>query len=297
VISRDKIIELIEAAEETPTLDYKEDLCLETDADKAEFVKDVIALANSGELAHIIVGVEDKTGKCVGLKTTHNSEQLNQILKDRCDPSISVEYAERNILGYKIGVIEFKGEKPPYIVSIPDKFGGPLSSDSKKHFFIHRGTIFVRNYNINEGALRSDLDKIYERIKYISLQADLHLSHEVSVKPSDDLTEVDIKFFLKNQGDVLATDIYVFVQFKNVKEIVRCTGGWRDISRLNDDIPTVELKVSTPLVRPIRFSCHGIVVKVDKGVGQIEARIIIGAINMRTKDGPYVISLEEMKKE
>ncbi|HEY54917.1 MAG TPA: ATP-binding protein [Dehalococcoidia bacterium] len=293
MITRDKIIELIEEAEESPTLDYKEDLHLETDADKAEFVKDVIALANSGELAHIIVGVEDKTGKCVGLKTTHNSEQLNQILKDRCDPSISVEYAEKNILGYKIGVIEFKGEKPPYIVSVPDKFGGPLSSDSKKHFFIHRGTIFVRNYNINEGARRADVDEIYEKIKYVSLQADLQLSHEVSIKPLGDSKEVEISFFLQNNGDVIATDTYVWIRFESAKEIVRCAKGWEDISNINHNIPTVQNMLEVPVVRPIRSNCHGVVVKVENDAQQIEARVIIGATNMRTRDGSYVISLKE----
>jgi len=293
MIGKNKIIELIEEAEETPTLDYKEDLHLETDGDKAEFVKDVIALANSGELAHIIVGVEDGTGKPVGLRTAHDAEQLNQILKDKCDPPISVEYIEKDILKYRIGVIEFKGENPPYIVSVPDKFGGPLSSNPKKHFFIHRGTIFVRNYNMNEGARRADVDKIYERIKYVSLQADLILSHEVSVKPLDDSKEVDIDFFLENQGDVLATDIYAWVRFKNIKEIVRCKGNWKNISDINENIPTIQLVYRAPVVKPISMGCKGVIVKVDKGVRQVEARIIMGAINMRTRDGSYVISLEE----
>lgn len=297
MISKNEIIELIEKVEEGPTLDYKEDLLLETDGDKAEFVKDVIALSNSGELAHIIVGVEDGTGKPVGLRTTHDAEQLNQILKDKCDPPISVEYIEKSILGYKTGVIEFKGENPPYIVSVPDKFGGSLSSNPKKSFFIHRGTIFVRNYNMNEGARRADVDKIYEKIKYISLQADLQLSQEVSVKPLDNSTEVDIFFFLRNQGDVLATDTYLWIQFKNVKKIVRCKGGWKDISSINRNIPTVQLVYNVPVVRPIAMRCDGVVVEVDSDVEQIVARVTIGATNMRTKEGDYIIPLKQIGKE
>ena len=116
MITEAEIMELINEAEESPTLDYKQDLPLQTSGDKAEFVKDVIALANSGEKAHILVGVEDGTGKPVGSKTRRTAEQMNQILKDKCDPPISVEYVERNILGYTIGVIEIKGENPPYVV-------------------------------------------------------------------------------------------------------------------------------------------------------------------------------------
>lgn len=293
MITEAEIIELIKKAEEGPSLDYKEDLPLQSDGDKAELVKDVIALANSGEKADIVIGVEDGTGKPVGLKTPHTAEQINQILKDKCDPPISVEYVERNILGYKIGIIEINGENPPYVVSVPDKFGGPLSANPQKRFYIQRGTIFIRNYNINEGAKRADLDKIYNRIKYVALQADLELSHEVTSKPSDGLTEANIKFLLLNRGDVVATDIYVLMQFKNVKKIAQCTGDWADISDINDDIPTIQLAYKTPVIRPIRMRCGGVVVKVDSGVSEIEARVIMGATNMRTKEGSYVISLKK----
>jgi len=293
MISENGIIKLIKKTEEGPSLDYKEDLPLQSDGDKAEFVKDVIALANSGEKAHIVIGVEDGTGKPVGLKTPHTAEQINQILKDKCDPPISVEYVERNILGYKIGVIEINGENPPYIVSVPDKFGGSLFANPQKRFHIERGTVFIRNYNINEGAKRADLDKIYNKIKYVALQADIELTHEVTSKPSDDLTEADIRFFLKNQGDVVATDIYVWMQFRNVKEIVRCKGNWHNISSINRNNPTIELEYTTPVLHSIRMHCSGVVVKVDSGVSEIEATVVIGATNMRIKEGSYVISLKK----
>lgn len=293
MISDNEIIELIKKAEEGPSLDYKEDLPLQTDGDKAEFVKDVIALANSGGKAHMVIGVEDGTGKPVGFKTPRTAEQMNQILKDKCDPPISVEYVERNILGYKIGIIEIKGENPPYVVSVPDKFGGSLSANPQKRFYIERGTVFIRNYNINEGAKRADLDKIYNKIKYIALQADLELTHEVTFKPSDGLTEADIEFWLVNRGDVVATDIYVLMQFKNVKKIAQCTGHCEDISDINDGIPTIQLVYKIPVIRTIRMRCGGVVVKVASGVSEIEAEVIIGATNMRTKEGSYVIALKK----
>jgi hypothetical protein len=293
MITEAETIELIKKAEEGPLLDYKEDLPLQTAGDKAGFVKDVIALANSGEKAHMVIGVEDGTGRPVGFKTPRTAEQMNQILKDKCDPPISVEYIERNILGYKIGVIEIKGENPPYVVSVPDKFGGSLSTNPQKRFYIERGTAFIRNYNINEGAKRADLDKIYNKIKYIALQADLELTHEVTFKPSDGLTEADIEFWLINRGDVVATDIYVMMQFKNVKKIAQCTRHCEDISDINDGIPTIQLVYKIPVIRTIRMRCGGVVVKVDSGVSEIEAEVIIGATNMRTKEGSYVIALKK----
>lgn len=293
MISDNEIIELIRKAVESLTLDYKQDLPLQSDGDKAEFVKDVIALANSGEIAHIIIGVEDGTGRPVGFKTHHTVEQMNQILKDKCDPPISVEYVERNILGYEIGVIEINGENPPYVVSVTDKLGGALSANPQKQFYIQRCTVFIRNYNINEGAKRADLDKIYDKIKYVALQADLELRHEVTSKPSGRLTEADIKFLLENRGDVLATDIYLWMQFKNVEEIVRCTGEWENISSLNENVPTIQVVYETPVIRGIEMSCDGVIVKVGKNVKRIEARVIVGATNMRTRDGSYVIPLKK----
>lgn len=296
MISASKIKELIEKAEEGPALDYKEDLPLETDGDKAHFVKDVISLANSGQKAHIITGVEDGTWKLVGIKTHHGAEQLNQILKDKSDPPLRVEYVEKKIMGHIVGVIEIPGENRPYIVSVPDRFGGPLASDPQKSFFIERGTIFVRNYNMNEGAQRADLDKMYE-VKYVTLQADLQLSHEVSLKPLNDLKkEVDITFFLRNIGEVIATDTYLWIQFKNIKEIVQCKPPWSDISKLNKNVPTVQLLYPFPVVPPVRMRCEGVAVTVDGDVQQIESRVILGATNMRSKEGPYYISLKEKEQ-
>ena len=293
MISDNEIIELIKKAEEGPALDYKQDLHLQSDGDKAEFVKDVIALANSGEKAHIIIGVEDGTGRPVGFKIPHSAEQINQILKDKCDPRISVEYVEKNILGYKIGVIEASGENPPYVVSVSDKLGGPLSANPQKQFYIDRGTVFIRSYNINEGARRADLDKIYNKIKYVALQADLELSHKITSKPSGLLTEVNIEFFLNNQGNVLATDVYVWMQFRNVEKIMQCVGPWEDISDINGNIPTIQLELEGSVIRGIEMHCNGVLVKVDKNIKQIEARVIVAATNTRTKDSSYVIPLKE----
>lgn len=293
MISENEIIELIKKAEEGPTLDFKEDLPLAEDGDKAQFVKDVIALANSGELSHIIVGVEDGTAKPVGIRTSHNAEKLNQILKDKCDPPISIEYAEKNILGYQIEIIEIKCENPPYIVSVPDKFGGQLSANPNKSFHIQRGTVYVRNYNMNQGAKRADLDKIYDKIRYVSLQADLQLNHKVIIKHSNGFKEVYITFTLENRGEVVATDIYVWMQFKNVKEIVQCDEDWEDISDVNENKPTIQLLYSLPVIRHLEMECYGAKVKVSKNAKQIKAKLIIGAVNMRTKEGDYVISLKK----
>lgn len=294
MINVSKIRQLIEKEDEGPTLDYKEDLGLETDGDKAQFIKDVLSLANSGQTAHIIIGVENGTRKLVGIKATHKAEQLNDILKGRCDPPLTVEYAEKTILGHKVGVVEFFGENPPYIVAVADQFGGSLSSNPQKSFYIHRGTVFVRNFNKNEGASRADLDKMY-KVKYVTLQAALKLSHQISIEQRDELQEVDIEFYLINIGEIIATNTFMLIQFQNIRKIVRCEKDWEDVSIANKNIPTIQILYKYPIIQTIKMCCPHVVVKVDSDIKQIKADVIIGATNMRTKEGTYVIPLEKGK--
>ena len=54
-----------------------------------------------------------------------------------------------------------------------------------------------------------------------------------------------------------------------------------------------QLVYEAPVIRPIRMRCGEITVKVGKSVKWIVARVIVGATNMRTKEGAYVISLSK----
>ncbi len=219
MISDKEIKRIIEDEDEGPNLDYKEELVLGADGEKASFVKDVISLANSGEIAHIIIGVEDGTRKPVGLKQHYMVERLNQILKDKSDPPLRIEYKEIKIIRYDIGVIEIDGSNPPYIIAVPDRYGS-----------IERGTVFVRNINMNEGASRADIDRIYNRMKPIILESDISLNCDVSVKTIDELLEVTLSFHVKNNGDAMSENTYLFIEFKNIENITKLEGNWFEIS-------------------------------------------------------------------
>ena len=138
------------------------------------------------------------------------------------------------------------------------------------------------------------MDKMY-KVKYVTLQADLVLSHEISIKPLDKQKEVDITFII-NLADVPATHVELLVQFNNVREIVRCKPHCLNASRLNNGIPTVQIPVRATVIRQIRSILEACTVKVDNGVEEIRAQVIISAANMRTKEGTYVIPLKEEGK-
>lgn len=275
MITIDELKEQIGAKTEGRALDYKQDLNLETEADKAEFIKDVLALANSGQIGYIITGVEDKTWRPVGISKQYSQVQLNQILQNRTDPPVRVEYAELEVDGLTHGVVKIFGEDPPYLVMVKDRYGD-----------IQRGTIYVRNVDMNEGARRADVDRMYAL-----RQADLVLIHEVKQKPSDDLSEVEINLAFLNIGKREGTTPYVWIQFTNLEQLVRCAHPWNNQSQRNNNVPTVDCLSQKPIMPRMRMHIGEVVVRVKKDTKQIQGRVRMSAGNMELKEGPYSIEL------
>lgn len=112
-----KLLSLIKK-DEGPKLDFKLRLELGNETGKKELAKDVCAIANSkGGRGHIIIGIEDKTKKIIGIKEEDifKEEQIQQIVTTRCEPPIPLEVEFINVDGQKIGVITiFDGEQKPY---------------------------------------------------------------------------------------------------------------------------------------------------------------------------------------
>lgn len=106
--------------EEGPKLDFKLRLELWNETGKKELAKDVCAIANSnGGRGHIIVGVEDKTKRIVGIddENMFKEEQVQQIITSRCEPPIPIEVEFIEIEKKKVCVIcIYDGEQKPYQV-------------------------------------------------------------------------------------------------------------------------------------------------------------------------------------
>ncbi|NYC30126.1 putative HTH transcriptional regulator [Clostridium saccharobutylicum] len=88
-----KLLFLIKKDEGTK-LDFKLKLDLTTENGKKELTKDVCAIANSsGGRGYIIVGIQDKTKKIIGIKNEDmfKEEQIQQIVTTRCEPPIPLE--------------------------------------------------------------------------------------------------------------------------------------------------------------------------------------------------------------
>ncbi len=278
MITKDELRELIELKREGVTLDYKRDLNLETDKEKGEFIKDMLALANSGRTAYIVTGIKDRTWEPIGISIPYSQVKLNQILQDRTDPPIRIEYEEIELNGLTHGIVKIFGENPPYLVMVKDKFGG-----------IQKGTIFIRNVDMNEGARRADLDLMYVT------PADLRLVHDVTQKELEDLKEVEIKISLVNQGKGEAEHPYLRMRFLNIEQLVSCSGSVVNISSYHEGSPIIRVLLDNPIYPNIKWECGKAIVRLKKDVKQILTSVDIWAGRMH-KEGIYPIDLQDKVK-
>lgn len=150
-MNKRKLLSLLKSNEGTK-LDFKLQLDLSVETGKKELAKDICAIANSrGGRGYLIIGVEDKTKKIVGVeKDFLTEEQIQQIISSRCEPPIpvSLEYIKYEDKDLAVITI-FQGNQKPY------------QSRENGAFYIRRGsttdtmrkeeliTAFQENMNLN----------------------------------------------------------------------------------------------------------------------------------------------------
>lgn len=140
-------LELLLNKGEGPKLDYKEMLDLETESDKKELVKDVIAIANSqGGRGHLIIGVKDKTKDIVGIDSNNiNEERIQQIIGSRCDPPVNIRVEFFNI-----------EEKTVSVITI-------FRSRKKPHQMLQTGAFYIRRGSTTDVARRDEIANMFQK--------------------------------------------------------------------------------------------------------------------------------------
>jgi ATP-dependent DNA helicase RecG len=155
--------------EEGPKLDFKAALSLNTESEKKELTKDVIAIANSrGGRGYIVFGIEDKTKKILGIdQCTFMEEQIQQIIYNRCDPPVPVS-------------VDF--------FHIEDKCIAVLSvyrSNHKPHQMLQNGAFYLRRGSTTDTARRGEIANL--------LQENGLMTYETVILKNIDTDELDQK--------------------------------------------------------------------------------------------------------
>jgi predicted HTH transcriptional regulator len=127
--------------EEGPKLDFKQILHLNTESEKKEITKDVIAIANSrGGRGYILFGVEDKTKRVIGVDPgCFSEEQIQQIIYNRSDPPVPV----------RVDFVEYEGAMLAVITV--------FKSRHRPHQMLQTGAFYIRRGSTTDIARRSEI--------------------------------------------------------------------------------------------------------------------------------------------
>lgn len=115
-MDKKKLMNLIKR-EEGPKLDFKLRIDIDTESGRKELTKDIIAIGNSrGGRGYLIIGVEDKTKRLVGVEDLSlGEEQIQQIISSRCEPPIPISLEFLQVEDKNIAVITiYDGGQKPY---------------------------------------------------------------------------------------------------------------------------------------------------------------------------------------
>jgi len=136
----DRIKQLLRR-EEGPKLDFKAILHLNTEGEKKELTKDVIAIANSrGGRGYIVFGVEDKTKKLLGIDPgDFHEEQIQQIIYNRSEPPVAVTVEFQEYKGVLLAVLTI------------------FKSQHKPHMMLQNGAFYIRRGSTTDIARRSEI--------------------------------------------------------------------------------------------------------------------------------------------
>jgi hypothetical protein len=142
---------------ETTSVDHKRELYLDTADQKAEFVKDVIGLANTQASGQrwMIIGFDDKTRAYHAPPDTRiTQDRIEQILARYTYPIVAVRYSVVDYRSGRVGKIEVLREARHLPYKVAESIG-----DKKR---ISKEQIFVRHGSQTEAPTEAELNAIME---------------------------------------------------------------------------------------------------------------------------------------
>lgn len=155
-----RLLDSLVAEWETTSVEFKREFLLNTADQKAEFVKDVIGLANTQASGRrwLIVGFDDKT------RTYHSppdpsvtQNRIEHVLAQCVAPSVDVRYEVFAYRGGTVSRIEVLRDTKKLPYAVAKSFGDKKRLDEKQ--------IFVRHGSQTEAPTTAELDAILEEAK------------------------------------------------------------------------------------------------------------------------------------
>jgi hypothetical protein len=137
-------LEKLISYEEGSNLDFKSKIDLDSKKGKADILVEILGLANApSKPAYLVIGIEDKTRKSIGIPTEITEERLQKFIADNCRPPIECVF---DVVPYKrkrIGILTIKGVRRPYVLKKDMSYSdekGKQHTIIDKQVFVRRGT-------------------------------------------------------------------------------------------------------------------------------------------------------------
>lgn len=164
---------------EGPKLDFKQYIQIDTDSGRKELAKDICAIANSkGGRGYLIIGIEDKTKRIIGIGDLELSEEkIQQIISSRIEPPVPIS----------LEFIEYENKK----VAIINIYDGP----QKPYQMRDNGAFYIRRGSTNDTMRKQEIISAFHE--------GLSLNVEVCPIPNSDVRCIDsniVDKYFSNQG-------------------------------------------------------------------------------------------------
>jgi len=131
---------------ETTSVDFKQELHVDTASEKAELVKDVIALANTQASGRrwLVLGFENKTRAYYGPPDPKvTPDRLEQLLAEYVTPAVDIRYEVYDYRAGPVGMLEILRDPKKLPYAVKRAVGGPHGQRGEKH--VEEGQVFVRH--------------------------------------------------------------------------------------------------------------------------------------------------------
>lgn len=218
---KDRILKIIKNEEENDFVDYK--LKLYSKEKKGDFIKDILAMANSmsQEDKFIIVGVEDMPGKkreIIGIDEVEDQEHYQSLIDQYIEPRLKIEYRIEEYDNKKIGafIVSKENKDKPYMIC--------KEFNNQKSTILREGDCFIRSNSKNCRANRRDFDNFYKLKRDLKVELVPSIINILPINSKNKLfnyTDTSLYVNILNYGgfDTILTNGYVCVYNKE-KEFI-----------------------------------------------------------------------------
>lgn len=201
-------------------LDFKLQLDLTIETGKKELAKDICALANSkGGRGYLIIGIEDKTKRIVGIdKDSITEEQIQQIVSSRCEPPIPINLEFINHEGKDLAIITI------------------FQSNHKPFQFRENGAFYIRRGSTTDTMRKQELITAFQE----SMNLDIELAPVVKSSIEDLDLNLVFKYYKQHGIEINEENKITFMENTKIihldeesKKYFATLGGLLVFSKIN----------------------------------------------------------------